>query len=151
MWLRKLRRKRGDDFLPQLTVAADQPASCRLIIGWSFTTGSNFTFSRTKVTELLPNRNMHRNQFGWGKCRDFMFVVRSKHWSARTHTCLRVSVYVLWRQPACHITLALVFANIGPSLCRDNSDLQSQTHSEEFLLHKHKELSSFGQRHLVKL
>lgn len=29
--------------------------------------------------------------------------------------------------------------------------LQSQTHSEEFLRHKHKELSSFGQRHLVKL
>lgn len=39
------------------------------------------------------------------------------------HTCLRVSVCVLWRHPARHITLALVFANIGPSLYRDNSDL----------------------------
>lgn len=49
VWLRKLRRKRGDDFLPQLTVAADQPASWRLIIGWSCTTGSNFTFLRTNL------------------------------------------------------------------------------------------------------
>lgn len=33
VWLRKLHRKRRDDFSPQLTAAADQPASWRLIIG----------------------------------------------------------------------------------------------------------------------
>lgn len=102
---------------------------------------------------------MHRNQFGWGKCRDFMCVVRSKHWSTHTRTHVFACVCVCSvTPPSSSYHTGLGFCEHWPQFVSRQQwpHLQSQTHREEFLLHKHKEFSSFGQRHsnewhLVKL